>query len=228
MHTCGARKIVGSLALGLALLSAGCGMSEDRAAVDTGSAEAEHCAMSWPLVPADQVKVVGDLMPEDEAIVVWALGRFALLDVDMTTPISVEFDSSSELCNGEPGRCWLHNDLGAELYICEAAGDTAARIADRRLTVLHELAHVWHWSQGEGVDWPDLSSIVGGEPMGPDVAWSDRSVERVADVISWGLMDDERRRARGVIPCADMYLQFVALTGTEPLGPINNACVPEL
>ena len=95
------------------------------------------------------------------------------------------------------------------------------------MTLLHELAHIWHWSLDGRSAFDDLEAIVGGEAFGgPSVAWVDRSEERLAEVIAWGLLEQPRRPVHLGIPCADIYEQFVALTGTQPLEPIEVVCLP--
>lgn len=109
--------------------------------------------------------------------------------------------------------------------ICRPPGASTQALTIR-ITLLHELAHTWHWAQGDGSAWPDWSAIVGGSlATDESLPWVDRMEERVATVISWGLLDQLRRPVRRSLPCAELYEQFVALTGHEPLGPLEPICL---
>ena len=109
--------------------------------------------------------------------------------------------------------------------VCRPAGDEFFQLLTMRIDLLHELAHVWHWQQGDGATWPDRSSIVGGTLDADE--WEDRMQERVAVAVSWGLLDQLRRPVRSALSCAELYEQCVALTGHEPLGPLEPVCVPD-
>jgi hypothetical protein len=126
---------------------------------------------------------------------------------------------------GRPAIC--HPDrTPPEIAICEPSGEYAQQLLDRQIATLHELAHIWQWAQGDGTGWPDRSAIVGGEVSTPDTPWRDRQEERVAITISWGLLDQLRRPVGSNLPCSTFYVQFVALTGHVPLGPLEVVCLP--
>jgi hypothetical protein len=111
--------------------------------------------------------------------------------------------------------------------VCQQPGDYELQRMNQRMTLLHELGHLWHRSLGDGTTWPDMASIVGGGPDSPDVPWPERTVERVALVITWGLMDQYRRPVPTEETCAELYRQFVVLTGHAPLGPLEVVCLPD-
>lgn len=141
------------------------------------------------------------------------------------------FDPTRRRCDGRLGLC-RPADRPPEVVVCEPDGEYEYQRTNRRLTLLHELAHVWHWSRGDGSDWLDLSATVGGEPAMPggeraETRWPKRMEERVAVVVSWGLMDQLRRPVRTNLPCRSLRRQFVELTGHPPLGPIEIACLPD-
>lgn len=171
------------------------------------------------------ITTCGDLSPEQLDMVEWALGRFELGGLHLPAEIEVAFDPSKQQCDGYIGTCRPPNGT-ARAVVCEPVFDTAASALDRRMTLLHELAHLWHWSSGDGTTWPDHRQIVGGEHPGTDVTWEDRMHERVAVVIGWGLLDQLRRPVRSDIACAELYSQFVQLTGRPPLGPLERVCRP--
>jgi len=175
------------------------------------------------LVDADEIVVRGDVSIEQRGMVGWAVHRFALADLELPPEIEFIFDPTAERCDGNAGRCHTPNGYPVAV-VCESAGETMFRIIDRRVTLLHELAHLWHWGQGDGLQWPDRSEIVGGEAGSAQVPWADRAVERVAMAVAWGLMDQLRRPVGSVFSCAELNDQFQALTGHDPLGPIESVC----
>lgn len=111
--------------------------------------------------------------------------------------------------------------------MCEPDDGFRAQQLGQRVTLLHELAHLWHWSQGDGTGWPDLRAVVEGETADPKAPWAERTEERVAVAISWGLLDQYRRPVRSDLACRELYEQFVGLTGRPPLGPIEVVCIPD-
>ncbi len=172
---------------------------------------------------ADETILLGDLTVEQRGMVEWALHRFALADLELPPEVEFIFDPTAEQCDGNAGRC--HTPNGHPIaVVCEPSGETMGRIVDRRVTLLHELAHLWHWGQGDGLRWPDRSGIVGGEVGLAEVPWADRAEERVAMAVAWGLMDQLRRPVGSDFPCAELNDQFQTLTGHDPLGPINSVC----
>lgn len=183
-----------------------------------------------PVVDASEVIVVGDLDAEQQEMVDWALGRFALAGLLLPAQIAVGFDPTRVACHGQLGQCDPTEHDPPTAWVCEAAGDSLFRVIERRVTLLHELAHLWHWAIGPGDGWVDLSSVVGGTPSGSgsdDVPWAERSEERVAMVMAWGLLDQKRRPVRSPVGCRTLYEQFRALTGVDPLDPVEPACIPD-
>ena len=178
------------------------------------------------VVDADRAVIIGDLTPDELEMLDWGRERFALAGLQLPAEISVRFDPSRKSCGGNAGRC-DPSDAEQQVTVCERDGDSMYRIVQRRLALLHELAHLWHWAQGdETCDWPDLSAIVGGSADDPEAEWADRAEERVAMAIAWGLMDQLRRPVGSPLTCAELYRQIEQLTGHEPLGPIERFCVP--
>lgn len=175
-------------------------------------------------VPARMVEVVGELEALEGQLVDWALARFGGARLLLPRQIEFEFDESGRECGGCVGLCHVDRTPPG-VTICAPAGTSAHRTLVRRIAVLHELAHLWHRARGNGESWPDVSDIVGGHPNG-SVPWCDRMKERVAVVISWGLLDQLRRPVPSDLPCATLHRQFVELTGHAPLGPLEAVCDP--
>lgn len=139
----------------------------------------------------------------------------------------VGFDPSGEQCGFGTGRAEPAGDPPT-VWVCRDEPENFHGVLETRITLLHELAHVWHWELGSGSDWTDLRDIVGGE-LGTcdDAAASDLMVERVAVVISWGLLDQTRRPVAADVSCVTLYRQFVELTGRQPIGPLEVVCFPD-
>ena len=208
-----------------ALVFPACGDSADQPVATRPDAVAT-CDMTF--VPADEVTVMGDLEPDEEDMVRWALGRFGAADLALPSVIEFGFDATQARCDGARGLC-LSRDDPPQAIVCEPGGHTAYRVVNRRVTLLHELAHLWF----VGGFAPQAQEIVGGEIVGgeagrdSDVPWHLRTTERVATVISWGLMDQLRRPVASDLPCVDLHQQFTALTGRAPLGPLEAICIPD-
>ena len=176
--------------------------------------------------PLDAV-VLGELSDDERDTVDWALQRFSEAGLFLPQLIEVGFDPTRELCDGAAGVCTIEGQLIPTAYVCEPAGDNAFRTLDRRMTVLHELAHVWHYSLGDPPPFGDLQAIVGGTAEGgPETRWEDRSEERLAMLMTWGLLDQLRRPMPTTFTCAELYQQFEAVTAHEPLGPLEQSCLP--
>jgi len=176
------------------------------------------------VVDATDVAVVGDLDAEQIAMVEWALDRFAQTDLTLPATIRVAFDPSRALCRNHLGVCHPRQDP-PEVVVCEADGPYTTQRMNQQITLLHELAHLWYRAARDGPNAPDLQMIVGGRASSPEVSWGERTEERVAVVISWGLIDQYRRPVRSELPCAELYQQFVDLTGHLPLGPFEPVCL---
>lgn len=173
-------------------------------------------------VEAENIGIDGSLTAEQMQEVTWALERFSAAGLELPSRITFVFDPTRASCDGTTGRCRLDGDPPL-VAVCEPDGDNAHRVLDRKITLLHELAHVWH----RHLDEPEgAAAVVGGEPTADDVRWEDRTEERVAVVISWGLLDQPRRPVRSSLSCVELVDQFRALTGAEPLGPLPVGCGP--
>lgn len=185
-------------------------------AVDTTPAE-EHATVAV-------VHTIGGTPLDASEMVDWALDRFSMAGLELPDRLAVTFDVSGRACDGFPGRCRPDASL-PEAIVCEQDGTTAFRVFNRRITLLHELAHIWHWNRSDG--WSDESEIVGGVPGNGSVDWHDRTAERVAVVISWGLLETKRRPVETDLHCAELYTMFEQLTGRAPLGELETMCVPD-
>lgn len=186
--------------------------------------ESDPGSASRQLAPARLVVVPGDFSREERAIVDWALARFEEADMELPASLSIRFDPTRVECHGLLGWC-CNSAVPPQAIVCIEGVDTPPASLERKIILLHELAHVWHWARSDGVAWPDYSSIVGGLTGDPDPMLN--TEERVAAVISWGLLDQRRRPVRSELSCAEMFVAFEMLTGHAPLDPIEPYCRPD-
>lgn len=231
-------RVVGIL-LAVSLLAASCGRSLTRDEPVAGTSTQVECGPDG-LVDAADVDVTGRsvdavagiilsterLTSDQQEVVDWALARFGTAGLRLPPRIEVVFDETRSMCHGEVGEC--RPDQGTPvLYICGTIDPSdSSLLLDQRLVLLHELAHVWHWSRGDGSSWPDYSAIVGGEHQVDEVPASNRTEERVAMIISWGLLDQVHRPVLTDLSCEERYSMFLSLTGVPPLGPLEPSCLP--
>lgn len=166
------------------------------------------------------------LTQDQREAVDWSLARFDAAGLKLPPKIEAIFDEARSMCHGEVGECRPGQDIPA-LYVCGPEEiETSAALDDQKLVILHELAHIWHWSRGEGTTWPDYSAIVGGVYDNGNVPAHDRHEERVAMIITWGLLDQLDRPVLEHMTCEDRYLMFQKLTGQPPIGPLQSSCIP--
>lgn len=211
-------RVAASFALLIVGLASSCGRSVEQ--VDPAlevPATVEHTTL---LVVHD----VGGAPADASEMADWALDRFRQVGLRLPDRVAVTFDVTGLACDGAPGRCRPDADP-PEAIICEPDGTTAFRVMNRRITLLHELAHIWHWHRRNG--WSDESSTVGGVLGDGEVDWHDRMAERVAVLVSWGLLEAKRRPVQTELHCATLYAMFERLTGHAPLGELRASCLPD-
>ena len=172
--------------------------SEPTVTTDPSDSELVICIEGFNLAPADQVVISGDLTAEQMEEVSWALRRYSLAGLELPAKLTVTFDPSKELCNGSTGLCMPDADPPG-VAICGREGDNAYRVLGRRMTLLHELAHLWHLGEQRQGRLVDPSPIVGGQDPTTPALWSERSEERLAVVLTWGF-DGSTAAARSVPP----------------------------
>lgn len=143
----------------------------------------------------------------------WGLDRFR--DAGLQLPaMAITVHDDDAPCDGNSGR-YLPNDP-VEVHLC-ISGPVDSRVA--RLTTVHELAHAWAEAQMTADERSAFLHLRGLD------TWNDqriprhqRGFEHVAEVVSWGLMDE-------MIPIiriydaepADLAIAFDVLVGRPPL-----------
>lgn len=166
-------------------------------------------------------------------MVEWALGRYEAAGLAVPEPNSIAFPPSPR-CRGVSG---LAVDTGEGLEVqmcfgeeelCSPDTDCAAPSVVARLNLLHELAHVWLTTElDEEVRREFLSMRELDSWWGRDLPWVEMAVEHAAEIIAWGLMDEEVALPR--LPsrsCATLIEGFWLLTGKQPLVDITSCIQP--
>ena len=153
-------------------------------------------------------------------LVEWSLERFQLagLDPPHVDAIYLETDRS---CLQESA--WTH--LTSETAIIRfclddadlGAGDGSGLAG--RITMLHELAHVWtaeYLSEEAQAAFTSERGLATWND--PSAAWSDRANEHASEIIAWGLAEQPIELVRlGSPGCESSTEAFRSLTGLDPL-----------
>ena len=172
-------------------------------------------------VPLEIPQADSALSEAQEELVEFGLTRFA--DQGLVLPdLRVEFRSGPSDCGGHRG-----------YYIVETQTVTMCNL-DKQ-TMLHELAHVWAYSNLSAEEMDAFVRFRGLESWNdPTEPWESRGTEQAAEIIAWALMDrpitvrltveTDDRVVRPVFrlfkitnsTAEDLYRGFVELTGMEP------------
>lgn len=109
--------------------------------------------------------------------------------------------------------CIYESDLCPNLGSCDVPSSSS------RVATLHELGHVWMLDNVDTTTQSELLSLSGRTTwLGTDVLWVDRGVEYAADVIAWGLLEEEVDMVRIRSTWRDeLTAAFCLLTGSSPL-----------
>lgn len=147
------------------------------------------------------------------SLVEWAMGRY--------TEVGLELPGARISVYRDRGPCGDNSGLYRpgqvpEVRICVDAGATSTTA---RLILLHELGHLWAENRMDGEARDAFLAVRG------LTSWSDSGLprhqwgaEHAAEVLSWGLMDEEVRIIRIYDAAPDqMATAFEVLTGSSPL-----------
>ncbi len=159
-----------------------------------------------------------------EQVLLGGMQRFVDAEMDQPRFDVVTFEPSRS-CVDRSGRV-LQTTGSRGLFICIYESDLCPRggpcdVAPLpvRLTVLHELAHVWMLDHVDDETRAQVLERTGRRRWQDDTGpWSERGVEYSADVIAWGLLDDAAPMVRiGNPTCDELTASFKLLTATDPL-----------
>jgi hypothetical protein len=157
----------------------------------------------------------------------WAQGQFRAAGLNLPV-VEISFSTDADDCDGEQG---VYRRRGGthSVTVCVPDLQGAAIEHRRRRTLLHELAHAWDHATLTDVDrellLPDLEAT---DWYDPDAAWDQRGVERLAETLTWGLLDQKRRPLKIDTDCAAIHVDFITITGSAVLGPIDRICEIDL
>lgn len=178
-----------------------------------------------PASSAGVPRPVERLTGEEQELVDWARGRFALVGLDLPD-VEILFHGDNEPCAGNKGRYRLSGGH-ARIDVCIADKPTFHFQLQRRRTLIHELAHAWDHANLDDADRMRLLDVVDAESWyAPESHWDERGVERFAETIVWGLYDQLRRPVFIDVPCDELHADFIEITGSNALGPLQPNCDP--
>jgi hypothetical protein len=178
-----------------------------------------------PLVVADPVLagvISGiEVYNADDAqisLVRWANDRFVAAGLPTPPVTHVVFPPTAACERGFSGMSY-HTDTEGHIDVCtpaEAFAATAqvAPLTARR-TILHELGHLWtiahttEQSRSAFMDHLGLEAWTG-------VEWESSGSEMAAEILMWGLIDDDVAVRVPGATCEDRMTAYTLLTGTTP------------
>jgi hypothetical protein len=159
-----------------------------------------------------------------ERLLRWGVDRFGAAGLELPALATVTFSAATGRCAGVGGRAHLDED-GVDLLlcfqeakVCRDATCTAPTLG-ARMTLLHELAHAWlyaHLSEEAVQAYLDRTGTQAWSDA--HLAWEERGVERAAETVMWGLLDQHIPLPRvGDPSCEELAGDFLHLTGAAAL-----------
>jgi hypothetical protein len=162
----------------------------------------------------------------EREVLEWAFGRFEAAGLDLPD-VTIQFTADDTECNGEQG-IYRRRDGEHSVTVCVPDQQGAAIEHRRRRTLLHELAHAWDHANLTDDDRNRILPILGSvDWYATDISWEHRGVERLAETLVWGLLDQTRRPLKIDASCNETHENFRSITGKHPLGPIEDSCIPQ-
>jgi hypothetical protein len=125
------------------------------------------------------VTVVG-ASESDHAAIGWAVDRFQRGGLELP-PVVIEIHTVPADCDGYDG-LFRSSETPPTVLVCNRS----------RYIVLHELAHAWEHHNLTDDTRQEFMELLGLTAWSDhDVAWKERGVEVVAEIITWGLYDND-------------------------------------
>ncbi len=165
------------------------------------------------------------LTDRQRSMVAWARGRFEAAGLDLP-PVDVTFPADGAGCHGTDGR-WEHRDAEADrIMVCITHDKPAVEDEWQRRTLVHELAHAWAGSTLDETDRQHFLALRGLAAWNdPSVEWGRRGTEHAAEIISWGIIDQQIHLWK--LPnatCPAMTAGYRLLTGMMPATGVEESC----
>jgi hypothetical protein len=162
--------------------------------------------------------------PELDGFLQWGFSRYEAAGLPLPHVSSVTFLHARSACYNLGGQASTTAE-GTSITLCRTPEDIclddtcADWVASSRQLWLHELAHPW---LDEHVDEATRTAFLEfvGLPRWADQndPWQERGVERAADAIAFGLMDEPVEIAPEIhAECEERTSGFRVLTGTDPI-----------
>jgi len=163
---------------------------------------------------------------ELEGLLTWGLSRYE--DAGLVPPelVSASF-APLRVCSDLQGVVTDAGEGASDLVLCtdayracEPDREMCTSFASGdRLAMLHELAHAWLLQNLGAADEAAFLEVRGLDTwVDGSVAWHERGVEQAAEILAWGLMDEDVELLRiGETSCAVAAVAFRLLTGVAPM-----------
>ena len=174
-------------------------------------ASGEVAALSGQEAALDQA---GFRDEADVALARWAFDRFDQAGLELP-PLSLSFHDDRTECEGHVG--YFRPGTPASIDICGFNWNRF--LVTPKKTILHELAHAWAHQTLDG-ETRDLFLDARGLDTWQDhsVPWEEQGIEHAAEVIAWGLIDEDLLLTSiGETDSVQLAEGFELLTGREAL-----------
>jgi len=150
----------------------------------------------------------------DVALAQWAFDRFDQAGLELPS-VSLSFHNDREACEGHVG--YFRPGDPSRIDICGFNWDRF--LVTPKKTVLHELAHAWADQTLDSETRRRFLDLRGLDIWQDNLApWEERGFEHAAEIIAWGLMDEDLVLASiGEADTRQLAEAFELLTGKEPL-----------
>ena len=150
----------------------------------------------------------------DVALARWAFDRFDQAGLELP-PLSLSFHDDRSECEGHVG--YFYPGTPASIDICGFNWDRF--LITPKKTILHELAHAWGHQTLDDETRNRFLDIRGLDTwQGNSVAWEEQGIEHAAEVIAWGLIDEDLLLTSiGEADSVQLAEAFELLTGREPM-----------
>lgn len=168
--------------------------------------------------------------PPLDGFVSWGFSRFEAAGLPIPRTVeSLTFLRARTTCRNVAGLAAMES-TETNIVLCATADDICTGDGCRRWSVkgrrawLHELAHAWLREHVDGSTRAAFLERTGLPRWFDDGPWRQRGVERAAETISFGLMDEPVVLVPGLHgDCETRDDGFRILTGTNPVAPCTTA-----